>query len=233
MRDIPIFEGKYGLASLILREIPARRLAYAVLRCPAENKLTELAEECRLFCSLAGAEHVFCCYESPVPGWQIAAQVERWDFSRADRKEPLCAGFSMAPVDASRLQTYQSAYQAAFAPVWFAARCDEGDLQRIQKSGTAYLIYNSDGTLIGLGEWCGAELAAVAVTPAGRGRGIAVLQKLLEAAPEGPLFLQTTSANFAAVRLYQNAGFIRGPALAYWCASPEACKCLQSPPNVK
>lgn len=230
MRDILFFEGKHGIASLILREIPSRRLAYVVLQCPMENSVRELAEECRTFCTLAGAEHVFCCYETPVPGWQIAAQLERWDFSRSDRAEQLCAGLRIEPVTASTSAVYRSAYQTAFAPVWFAKRCDETDLERMVKSGTAYLIYEK-AALIGLGEWCGAELASVAVTPAGRGRGMAVLQKLLEAAPAERLFLQTVSVNYAAARLYQAAGFRRGPVQAYWTASAESCGRLQLPPT--
>ena len=56
MRDIPVFTTEYGVASLVLREIPYRQEAYISIQSSLQPE--ELLAECVSFCRACGAEKV-------------------------------------------------------------------------------------------------------------------------------------------------------------------------------
>ena len=52
MKDIPVFTTEFGVASLILKEIPYRREAY--IRIQTTQQPQELLKECISFCRMCG-----------------------------------------------------------------------------------------------------------------------------------------------------------------------------------
>ena len=69
MRDIPMFTTEYGVASLVLREIPYRQEAYISIQSSLQPE--QLLEECISFCRACGAERIYaknhdCLTQYPV-----------------------------------------------------------------------------------------------------------------------------------------------------------------------
>ena len=57
MRDFPFFNTEFGVASLVLKEIPYQGTAYITLRDASEPE--RLLAECVDFCRVCGAEAVY------------------------------------------------------------------------------------------------------------------------------------------------------------------------------
>ena len=57
MKDFPVFTTEYGVASLVLKEIPYREEAYIIIRSSEQPE--ELLAECVSFCRICGAERIF------------------------------------------------------------------------------------------------------------------------------------------------------------------------------
>jgi len=57
MRNIPIFDTPYGVASLVLKEIPYSSKAYITVQSCLD--LDQLLEECVSFCRAVGAEEIY------------------------------------------------------------------------------------------------------------------------------------------------------------------------------
>ena len=58
MKDIGIFPTEYGVASLILREIPYRKEAYIRVQDVQPGALVQLLNECGDFCRACGAQTI-------------------------------------------------------------------------------------------------------------------------------------------------------------------------------
>ena len=59
VRDFPIFTTDYGVASLVLKEIPYKKEAYICIRDVQPEGVEELLKECVGFCRMAGAEQIY------------------------------------------------------------------------------------------------------------------------------------------------------------------------------
>ena len=57
MKDIPVFDTEFGVASLILRDIPYCQRAYIKLQVALEPE--KLVQECVQFCRMCGAEQIY------------------------------------------------------------------------------------------------------------------------------------------------------------------------------
>ena len=62
MRNIPVFTGEFGAATLILQEIPGRGEAYCVVQWVQPGKTWEFLAECARFCRMAGARRVLASH---------------------------------------------------------------------------------------------------------------------------------------------------------------------------
>jgi hypothetical protein len=59
MRDMPMFTTEFGVASLVLEEVPYRQEAYIRVLDVQPGQLKALIEECASFCRAVGAERVY------------------------------------------------------------------------------------------------------------------------------------------------------------------------------
>ena len=57
MQDFPMFTTEYGVASLILKEVPYRQEAYIIIQSTEQPE--ELLKECVSFCRMVGAEKIY------------------------------------------------------------------------------------------------------------------------------------------------------------------------------
>ena len=75
MKDFPIFTTDFGVASLVLREIPYRKEAYITVLDVQEGQLDQLIEECASFCRMAGAERIYAKGHEALMGYPVHALV--------------------------------------------------------------------------------------------------------------------------------------------------------------
>ena len=199
MNDLPFFTAPDGMASLILREIPRQGTAYVVVRCVFGSQ-EGLLRDCDSFCRSAGAIEILYSGNADFSGFSVAACLTE----RALPREclPETAAAAVETKDSRWAELYNECFAAVPAARTYNA-VPEG----------AYFVYDGK-TLIGLGQVCGDEIAAVASLQKGRGRDCLCA---LAAKVEGSTVrLLCAEENLPAVRLYDSLGFSRGAVRERW-----------------
>lgn len=211
MRDIPFFTTEYGTASLILREIPYKKLAYVQPVSVLPGFLPALAEECRAFCRAAGAEAVYLsCL-----GMETLWPVDRTVITMTCPRERLLPGTAaLYPVLPENVAHYRAMYNRAMEKVDNAATMERRDEETLLAQGGGYFVHWA-GKLLGLGQLAGGELRTV--ISQGPGGGEAVVRTLAELAQEDVISLQVVSTNARALALYRRLGFIQAGIKSQWC----------------
>ena len=57
MRDFPVFTTDFGVATLVLKEVPYKEVAYIIIQSALQPE--ELLKECVSFCRAVGAEKIY------------------------------------------------------------------------------------------------------------------------------------------------------------------------------
>ena len=208
MRDIPMFTTEYGVASLVLREIPYRQEAYIRIQDTAFPQ--EFLAECVSFCRMAGAEKVIATGHNYIAQYPLHTAV--WCMTRPKEGLPETDALTM-PVTEQTLGQWQNIYNTAMADVPNASYMASADSRRMLERGDGYFVHR-DGQLLGIGIASGNTIhAIVAVMP---GSGKDVLLALTHALSEDQITLEVASANIPAVKLYERLGFIKTAELSCW-----------------
>lgn len=201
MKDIPVFTSSEGIASLILREIPAWRVAYVLIR-GVFSDIERLMSDCEGFCRAAGAERVYFSGEGDFSGCPVHA--------RLMERSILCAALpataaEAVPVAPETVGDWLAYYRTRFAAVPAAGSC-------VDTAGAWFL--RADGRTIGIGQLCGDELRAVAALAPRRGADcVAALGALCRTER---LRLLCAVENAPAMALYDRLGFDRGEVKEVW-----------------
>lgn len=214
MKDIPIFTGQFGMASLILREIPVKNCAYVMVRDAQRGRLRAFLEECRQACSLAGADHILATAEEPIDFLPHVHDM----LELVCRKSDLPAVWE--PVALIRVteelgSRFLQHYNALFRDIPNAATYYQADVDRILKQERAYLA-SVQGEVAGIGEVTDTELCAIGVLPPFRGLGERLALTLLREISAEEVTLRVSSSNVPALRLYEKLGFSRRRVLSRW-----------------
>ncbi len=208
MKDIPFFTTEHGAASLVLREIPYRQLAYIKLLSSQEPR--ELLEECVGFCRACGAERIFAAGEDLPEGYPLHTAVVQMTRPRAGL-EPTDA--CLFPVTEETAEKWRSLYNEKMAKVDNAAWMDSRDGKEMLAKGDGYFIHK-DGQLLGIGRASAGTIdAVVSLVP---GAGETVVKALSELLTEEVVTLQVASTNEKAIRLYERLGFVKTRELSRW-----------------
>ena len=216
MKDIPIFTGQYGCASLILREIPYKKQAYVLVRSVLEGKMRLFLEECREFCIAAGAETVSASADEPLPFLPHIHDMLELTVRKAELP-PLDKRVALLPVTRQNASEYQEIYNLLFRDIPNAATCTGSDLERLIQTGSARLAA-VDGQIAGIGETDSSELRAIGVLPQYRGLGAPLALTLIENISVDPITLRVSSSNTRALRLYEKLNFHVSGCLSRWYA---------------
>ena len=208
MRDFPFFNTEYGVASLVLKEIPYQNAAYIILRDASEPE--KLLKECIDFCRVCGAEAVYAT------GHEI---LERYPFytamwlMRCEANTLPDTDASLFPVQENTLEQWQRIYNEKVRRVPNGAWMTQKDAQKMLEDGTGYFVHRG-GTLLGIGKVSGCEIQWVASVVSGGGKG--VVCALAHAVWADSLELTVASENSKAVRLYESLGFVRAQEISRW-----------------
>lgn len=210
MRDIPVFTTEYGVASLILKEIPYRQEAYIHIQDVQPDGIKPLLEECASFCAMAGAERIFVRRHELLEGLPLHCSVLLMQGTAWVDKEKLC---SLFPVTEQTVTRWRQLCNARLRDVDNAATLESRDESGILNSLGAYFVHQ-DGRLLGIGWLEDTKLLMMAAAEPGAGeRVMHTLMSLVEGAQ---MQLEVASTNSRAIRLYEKLGFIPVKEISGW-----------------
>ena len=214
MKNIPIFTGEHGTATLIFHEIPYSGRAYAIIRSVWEDRTAAFLEECRQFCRAAGARESYT-------SWKLAdlAAVHAYDMlTMACEKSALPR--PQQPVDLEPLTpensgVYLEIYNRCFRDIYGAATYEQSDLEPFYDEDVAWLA-RVDGAYAGVAEISKRGLEGIAVLPQFRGLGYDLALAVLDMVPRKTAELTVCSTNERAIRLYRRLGFRQTELVSRW-----------------
>lgn len=216
MKDIPIFTGQFGIATLILREIPHQGGAYVMVRGTKEGYLQAFLEECRTFCVMAGAQWVLATADEPLDFLPHVHDMLELSCPRALLPPP-SKPVEAIPVTVENGEEFLRCYRLLFRAIPNAATYTQTDLQRILEQEQACLAL-VDGKTAGIAQWTDGELCAIGVLPEYRGLGHRLALTVFSRMTAEEITLRVSSSNAPALRLYQKLGFDRKRILSRWYA---------------
>ena len=147
MKDFPFFTTEYGVASLVLKEIPYREEAYIILRDVQPGAFGDMLKECVSFCRMAGAERIYAAGHEGVESYPLhTAVVEMRGPARVDPEKLE----SLFPVTEATVTQWRTLYNEKMRTVDNAATMTAYDEKEIVSSGGAYFVHR-DGDLLGIG----------------------------------------------------------------------------------
>lgn len=210
MRDFPLFTTDFGIASLVLKEIPYRQEAYITVQEVQPDGLDALLQECVSFCRMAGAERIYAKGHPGLEAFPLHTAIIEMRGTAWVDKEKL---ENMFPVTAATVSRWREIYNDRMRNVDNASTLEARDEKRILDSGGAYFVHHH-GSLLGIGWMEDTKLLAVASTVPGAGeRVMHTLMSLVEGAD---MTLEVASSNERAIRLYEKLGLIMTGEISRW-----------------
>lgn len=207
VRDIPVFTTEYGVASLVLREIPYRQEAYITLQSSCQPR--ELLRECVSFCRSCGAEKIYARGDALLEAYPLHTEVIKMHGAPEIDEEKV---ESLWPVTGETVAQWRQFMNERLKGVDNAATLDAQMNKEILQSGGAYFVHH-DGKLLGGGWVKNSELLLIA---AHSGFGDRVLNTLLSLQPGEAIELEVASTNVRAIRLYERFGLIKTAQVRRW-----------------
>lgn len=209
MRDFPVFATDTGVSSLILKEIPYKKVAFIRIGDVQPGGLEAHLEECAKFCAMAGAERVLAKGDVDLSAYPLESVIYKMTMPHAP-KEPEAA---LWPVTEKTVSSWRDVYNRGMAAFYNHATMTARDEQEILSSGGAYFVHRR-GILLGIGWVRGNELAAVVSLQSGMGQ--TVTETLCSAIPDDTVTLEVVSENTRAMRLYTRMGFLKTGETGRW-----------------
>lgn len=211
MKDIPVFPTEYGVASLVLREIPYRQEAYIRVQDVRPGMMEQLVAECTGFCRAAGAEKIYwSAGEGEGKLHTAICEMQGTAWVDPEKVEHLF------PVTEETVLQWRQLLNEKMKGVDNAATVTYSEQKALIESGGAYFVHR-DGHLLGLGWLEGTKLLAVAAIEPGAGER--VMHTLMSLAEGQTMTLEVASTNGRAIRLYEKLGFITTKEIRKWYLS--------------
>lgn len=208
MKDFPVFTTEYGVASLILREVPYQGIAY--IRIQAALEPEKLLQECVSFCRMVGAERICAAGHESLERYPLYTAVWEMAWLRESLGEPTA---SLWPVTEETASEFKRIYNEKIRKIPNAAWMDGAEQKRMLAAGDGYFVHR-DGKLLGIGRVEGEKLLFLAsVYP---GAGAEVVRTLASASQEERCILEVASENKKALALYERMGFVRVGEKSRW-----------------
>lgn len=208
MRDFPIFTTEYGVASLVLKEIPYQGTAYIIIRDSLEPE--KLLAECLDFCRVCGAEVVYATGHDVLESRPFHTAM--WEMRSQTASIP-DTDAALWPVQEQTLAAWRELYNKKVTQVPNGAWMTEADGREMLQKGDGYYVHRGE-TLLGIGRATSDRIDWVASVQLGAGAD--VVKALAHAVTEDTVTLTVASVNEKAVRLYENVGFTRTKELSRW-----------------
>ena len=208
MKDIPFFDTQYGVAALILKEIPYQKAAYITVLDAWEPEL--LLQECAAFCRMCGAERVYATGHSCLDGRPLYTAI--WELRRSMDGFP-DTDAALWPVQEKNLEQWRGIYNEKVKRLPNAAWMTQRDGQMMLSKGDGYFVHRGE-ELLGIGRASGDTIDWVASLKPGAGRD--VVCALAHALWSDNVILTVASENEKALKLYDSLGFINSREISRW-----------------
>jgi len=208
VRDFPVFTTEYGVASLVLREVPYRGEAYITVQSALQPE--ELLQECISFCRICGAEKIYARGHEMVASYPLHCAVYEMRGSIEVDEEMV---ESLWPVTAETVGRWREFLNEKLRPVDNSSTLTGQGEREILEKGGAYFVHR-DGLLLGAGWLADGELLLLAAARSGAGEW--VLHTLLSATRPEQLRLEVASTNHRAIRFYERMGLVKTAELRRW-----------------
>lgn len=203
-----MFDTAYGIASLVLKEIPYKGIAYIILREVWDAE--KLLAECVSFCRMAGADIICAAGHDSLKAYPHYTTVFEMRGEAVVEKPDLK---SLFPVTDATVPRWRHIYNEKMRSIDNAATMTAFDEKRIVQSGGAYFVHEN-GELLGIGWMDDTQLLAVASVKPGAGR--TVMNTLMSLVEGAQMTLEVASTNERAIRLYEKLGFIKTKEVSRW-----------------
>ena len=208
MKDFPMFTTEYGVASLILREVPYRQEAY--IHIQASSTPEELIKECVSFCRMVGAEKILARGHEYLENYPLHAVIYEMQ-GQAEAEESKVE--HLWPVTYETVGKWRGLMNDRMRGVDNAGYLESRNEKDIVESGGAYFVHR-DGELLGGGWIINGELLLVAAFQPGA--GTRVMHTLMSLMPGQQMRLDVVSTNERAIRLYERLGFAKTKEVRRW-----------------
>lgn len=208
MKDIPMFTTEYGVASLVLREIPYRQEAYITMQATAQPE--ELLWECIGFCRACGGEKIYakgheCLEKYPVHTVIVKMRgIAQVDETKVE---------NLWAVTEENVAQWRQFMNERLKDVDNAGTLTDQEEKEILEQGGACFIHKN-GEILGGGWLVNGELKLIASAVPGAGER--VMHTLLSLQPDQSVELEVASTNTRAIRLYERLGFVKTAELSRW-----------------
>ena len=203
-----MFTTEYGVASLVLREIPYREEAYITMQATAQP--AELLQECIGFCRACGAEKIYARGNEYLEKYPVYTSILKMrgvvsvDESKVE---------NIWPVTEETVSQWRQFMNDRLKNVDNAETLEKRDEQEILAQGGAYFVHRN-GELLGGGWLADGKLKLIAAAMPGAGER--VMHTLLSVQPEQCIELDVASTNTRAIRLYEKLGLLKTEELRRW-----------------
>ena len=208
MRDFPMFTTEYGVASLVLREVPYRQEAYVIIQSALQPE--ELLRECISFCRMVGAEKVFARGHEIIEQFPLYCAIYEMRGSVEVDEEKV---ENLWPVTQETIEKWREFLNVKMRPIDNSGTLTKQGEQEILDLGGAYFVHR-DGELLGAGWLTDGELKLIAAAEPGAGEW--VFHSLLSVEPPEQLRLEVASTNERAIRFYEKMGMVKTAELRRW-----------------
>ena len=207
MRDFPMFTTEYGVASLILKEVPYRQEAYIIIQSTETPE--ELLRECISFCRMVGAEKIYARGHEFVERYPVHCDILEMRGSIDVDEEKI---LNLWPVTEENIGSWRQFLNEHLRHIDNAGTLEKAGEKEILELGGAYFVHSA-GKLLGAGWLLEGELKVIAAEP---GFGDQVFHTLLSVEQPEQLELQVASTNLRAIRFYEKMGMIKTAQLRRW-----------------
>ena len=209
MRDFPMFTTEYGVASLILKEVPYRQVAFVNILDVQQGCFAEHLSECVSFCRMVGAERILAKGHEALEQYPLHSIVYKMSMPNISREPEAC----LWPVTEETVAQWREIYNEAMRPFDNHATMTAHDEKKIIQSGGAYFVHR-DGELLGIGWMEGIELLALVSCKPGMGETVA--RTLFTTVEDDQITLTVVNTNERAIRLYERMGFLKTGEVSRW-----------------
>lgn len=208
MKDFPVFTTEFGVASLVLKEVPYRREAYITIQSTEDPE--ELLKECISFCRMVGAEKIYAKGHPILERYPLHTIIYEMRGEAVVDTEKLEHLF---PVTEKTVGKWRQISNQRMRDVDCAATQTFADEKFLLETGGAYFIHRN-GELLGIGLMQDTELMQICAVKPGMGERVA--HTLLSTVEGSTVHLEVASTNERAIRLYERLGFIKTGEKSRW-----------------
>lgn len=208
MRDFPVFTTAHGVASLSLREVPYKGVAYITIQDTQEPEA--LLRECVDFCKTVGAQKIYATGHSFLESFPFYTAIWQMRILRQNLPE---TDAKLFPVTEKTIEQFRSLHNEKMANIPNAATIIREDGEKLLSRSAGYFVYRG-GVLLGIGIAAGDTVESVIAVMPGMGRD--VLLALSTCLLSKNVVLEVASVNLPALQLYEKLGFIKTAELSRW-----------------